>query len=1136
MSEDNQIQPWFQPENQVNPQTQQNNFIQEQQQVQETSQQVDQQNNIEVPQQNLSQNSKPHKSWLTKILTGISFLVWFGLIWFWIHDCFEIWSSWRYYSSNSIWNIILNNWTWAFFLVWIFFIIIWTIKLFHNQKSHKSWLVKIVSRIVYFLWLSVIWLCIYSILRTASDSATSTYSIREIIIDSWFWILWPIWILFILIWILSYNTPDVDIYYHPSRLTKILSGIYRFLWIALVWAGLRNFSLIWTDDLPFLKILYVWWIISLCWIWYILLWRLLYSRKNRIHLWISLLLTLVVSVMLAWILREFTDYNHWYWIDNDLLELPSIVIIFFNLIYFSISTIRWSIKCRKFYKKWIINPKYLNIIPSNKKIWYITVIILFLLIMINLIYGKFYWSKIPKVDESILVRTEKQIKLPDEKDALVQLKSFNSWYINTASILSPLDSYYMYEWSSNNYSGNSNIWREQHIDECVVVNSWWNEYCGTWTWNKKTLERFLNNYYYIGYDNYMKDFVNSDWYLSIDWKKITVFEYIQKNESEIMAYLQNLDQILSLDYSLNFSLPRDNPYYLLPQFLQWYTRANMIILQYYTLKEDWEMVEFIININYKMVNILNNYWSTVPHLISFVIQNITDSNINSLIKLFHKDFRIQLSKWYSDMDYNKEWMLKERTKWEYNILWKNWAKDAIFTDIWSNEPSLIQFMFHFPFLSKRDINRFMDYAYYNLMYDENFDFDNYLLQLNLPEYSLYNYYWTYPYLTLRPRISTYNTRLKYSLFHKQALIDNLNSWDYKTLFNKLEWGENPDYYNEYRILTNEELFKNKIKEYSNITNPCFWEEVLNPEYNPYYYKFTFWNECIQTLSKLKNLEDDDFWLKKILIEITELYIDYSEIVSQSESCLNREWICENLLNKQNKILDKLENNYITFMEILENIKNKIPEINTDEYFYIPEMIHNKRDKLDDLELNDTKLNDLEFEDIELPESMNIIKEYSNIIQPCFWKDIIDPIPDIGVYHDDFEEMCSKTLKELRKQENDDFWLKEILIEITKSLINHSKFETKVDACWLKEWILPKACEEIFNKGDELVNKVKENYIKLSEVLESIKNENPEINIDKYFYIPYNKVHDKSNWIIVGFFIDQEKAEQILKDIESEETN
>jgi hypothetical protein len=39
--------------------------------------------------------------------------------------------------------------------------------------------------------------------------------------------------------------------------------------------------------------------------------------------------------------------------------------------------------------------------------------------------------------------------------------------------------------------------------------------------------------------------------------------------------------------------------------------------------------------------------------------------------------------------------------------------------------------------------------------------------------------------------------------------------------------------------------------------------------------------------------------------------------------------------------------------------------------------------LNNLELNDTKLNNLQLEDIELPESLNIIKKYSDIINPCF---------------------------------------------------------------------------------------------------------------------------------------------------------
>ena len=507
--------------------------------------------------------------------------------------------------------------------------------------------------------------------------------------------------------------------------------------------------------------------------------------------------------MFARVLRAFTDNS--YWIDKYIFEFYWVILVLFTLIYFSILTIRWIIKCRKFNKKWVINPKYLNQTHSKKKIWIITTIVLFSLIIINLIYGKIQWSKIPEIDESIFAREEHQTKLPDEEDALIQLKAFNSWYI--ASILNPLDSYYLYEWNSSSsyHSENTDIWREQHTNECIVVHSWWSEYCGTWTRDKKTLERFLNNHYYIGYDNYMKEFINSDWYLSLNGEKVTILEYLDKNEPKIRSTLQKLDKIVSLDYNLDFPSTRDDPYYLLPQFLQWYTRASMIILQYHTFKKDWEMVEFIVKLNYKMVDILNNYWSSIPHFISFVLQNITDSNINSLIRLFPKDFRIQLSERYSNLDYDKDWMLKERTKWEYNIIWENRAKDIIFTDVWSNIPSLTQFLFHFPFLSKKDSNRFMDYAYYNLMYDEDIDFDNYLIQSNLPKYSLYNYYGTYPYQALRPRVSAYNNRLKYTLFHKQALIDNLESWKYQTWFNELEWSENPNLYNDNRLPTDEEL-------------------------------------------------------------------------------------------------------------------------------------------------------------------------------------------------------------------------------------------------------------------------------------------------------------------------------------------
>ena len=392
MPEDNQIQTWFQPEIQANPQIQQNNLTQNQQIIQDFSQQqIIQQDNIENVQQesqqttkNQVQETKKCPSRFTKILSGILLLLWVALVltWLWIHNIFEfsLFSSWYYFR-----DIIMDERTWTFFLAWIIFIIIWIKNLFK-----KPTLPKILTGISFLLWFALIWFWLYKVFQVSSDLHYSYqyatwlhYSIRDIIINSWILLFWLLWIWFIIVWILCYHTPNVNTYYHPSwltkilsgiffllwialiwfwldwvfqilsdwrdyatdsirdiittRLTKILSGIYRFVWVTLIWAWLRNFSLIWTENLSFLKILYVWWLITLCGIWYILFWRLLYSTKNRIHLWISLLLTLVVNVMLAWILREFTDdYNYWYWIDSDSFELPSIAIIFFNLIYFSI--------------------------------------------------------------------------------------------------------------------------------------------------------------------------------------------------------------------------------------------------------------------------------------------------------------------------------------------------------------------------------------------------------------------------------------------------------------------------------------------------------------------------------------------------------------------------------------------------------------------------------------------------------------------------------------------------------------------------------------------------------------------------------------------------------------------------------
>jgi hypothetical protein len=76
-------------------------------------------------------------------------------------------------------------------------------------------------------------------------------------------------------------------------------------------------------------------------------------------------------------------------------------------------------------------------------------------------------------------------------------------------------------------------------------------------------------------------------------------------------------------------------------------------------------------------------------------------------------------------------------------------------------------------------------------------------------------------------------------------------------------------------------------------------------------------------------------------------------------------VCKNIFDESGKIVKKLKNQYIDLVEILGNIKNKFPEINIDEYFYIPEMMmYDERDEL----------NLLKTDDIELQESMGKIDE------------------------------------------------------------------------------------------------------------------------------------------------------------------
>jgi len=408
---------------------------------------------------------------------------------------------------------------------------------------------------------------------------------------------------------------------------------------------------------------------------------------------------------------------------------------------------------------------------------YLILFALFLLI-VDIIYGKIQYSKIPEIDESMFQRSEHQTPLPDNEDALIQLKKLDESRTNSDLWHNIEKAYFsVIAYQNNIFYKNSKIWWEYNQDECILIYSWDNAYCGTWSRNKNTLTRFL--------DSYLPE---------LEDENVTVREYIDANEDEIKSDLQELDKVLSMDYYL----PNDKILQLLPQFLQWYTRSSMILLIYYTDKWDWDMVDYIIKLNYKSVDILNHIWSMISVLISAVLQDYVDDTINSTMQIFPEDLRLRLAKFYEENMRNKDDIIHEMAKWEY-VMWNELRETELKEDY-----SWILTLY--PIYSKKDTKRLMLYAY-SLLYNNDSEWWDNLWDTIFEKlrYSVYNIWWVIEAEALLPRLQSYNIRIGWNLWHKQALIENLKSGEYKIWFNEKQWNDNPDYYEFYRIPTEDEL-------------------------------------------------------------------------------------------------------------------------------------------------------------------------------------------------------------------------------------------------------------------------------------------------------------------------------------------
>jgi hypothetical protein len=175
-----------------------------------------------------------------------------------------------------------------------------------------------------------------------------------------------------------------------------------------------------------------------------------------------------------------------------------------------------------------------------------------------MIYGKIQYSKVPEVDESMFQRSEHQTPLPDDEDALIQLRKLDDEYSKN-ELWKDLDAIYF---STISYNANSRLYKNSKVgwqwnqNECLLVYSGNEASCGTWVWNKETINRF--------FDQYINTEERGEKYLNIDGQKVTIREYLDAKEPEIRAYLQELNGILSMDYYL----PNDKVLQLLPQYLQ----------------------------------------------------------------------------------------------------------------------------------------------------------------------------------------------------------------------------------------------------------------------------------------------------------------------------------------------------------------------------------------------------------------------------------------------------------------------------------------------------------------------------------------------------------------------------------------
>ena len=478
----------------------------------------------------------------------------------------------------------------------------------------------------------------------------------------------------------------------------------------------------------------------------------------------------------------------YYWEFDDFFDKE--VFTMFWLIsqgYFLLVTIIWLIKYVILKKKWP-SQKASSSAEDSKMLSYLVLFLLLLVVVCDVIFGKYLYSQIPETDISNFIRTNHIKRLSKSQDWVVILKSKekknevnNIWNVLDRAYSNRFSAYAMRNTESHL------SWKE-HSDECIKVYSWGQAYCWTWALSESTLRRLFRN-------QLSEEYIKSD--ESLSGKVISLYTYLEERESEIRKEVLEMNRLLSLDYYAENWLKND----LMPQNFQSYTRWSIVLIGYYSLKKDWDMVLKLVENDFKMADITNNFWWLIWVLISNVIVENTYSNLNNLLQIFPEDIRIKLSKIIEDKSTDYDDVIKHIMQWEV----ENWKEfiDAI-SEGYKYDGSLNQIMYHYPFYSESDSKRLLNHFYntfnnllnekevaesqefYQKIFDGESDF----------RWSIYNIEGMRMLMALAPRLQWATTWVKRINVHKESLLKNLDSWNYEAWYAEPEWEIDNGYYRD----------------------------------------------------------------------------------------------------------------------------------------------------------------------------------------------------------------------------------------------------------------------------------------------------------------------------------------------------